>query len=327
MNGLLEKKPKVEKSQQAEGRTARNAADDKHQHEERNGPRKQYPPMSNILVEDEAPPEAASEKRAERRKQKRAGVKILARVRPVDNNDPKFEEVLSTVNASRANLYFITTSRNYYKMMRLRVTFPYDAKFDKASIQEDIAEVVRLDHLPGGKTGVAVELQRPVLSPSSTNTSGSLSVGKPNKEQRFAIRHAISAAANMIDAESKSRLRARCSDLSMAGCYIDTMNPLPKGSRVLLQLTYKEVNFVAFANAISNHVGMGMGLSFEKLDSEQESILTSWLFNRTSKTAPAKEELTVPKVVEPAASNDLSDRALMRKLLALLESNAKLVPF
>ncbi len=52
----------------------------------------------------------------------------------------------------------------------------------------------------------------------------------------------------------------------MAGCYIDTLNPFSKGSRVLLQLNYKNANFVALSNVISTHMGMGMGLSFEKLE-------------------------------------------------------------
>ncbi len=176
MNGILEKKAKSEKIRPTDERTVHNAEGDMKKHDQQDGLKKSDSPMSNILVEDEKTPTTASQTRAERRKQKRAGVKLFVRLRPADSNDPKFEEILGTLNASRANLYVITTSRNYYKLMRLRVTFPYDAKFDKASMQEDIAEVVRLDHLPGWKN----------RSSHSIAATGPLSI--PHDHQRIAFR-------------------------------------------------------------------------------------------------------------------------------------------
>lgn len=88
--------------------------------------------MNSILTEGTKSAKPATQNRAERRKQRRANAKVSVRLRPEDSSDPKFEEVLGTQNASRANLYVITSSRAYYKLMRLRVTFPYDAALDNA---------------------------------------------------------------------------------------------------------------------------------------------------------------------------------------------------
>jgi len=279
--------------------------------------------MSSI-TEGTKPANATTPKRAERRKQRRANAKLLVRLRPDDCNDPKFEEVLGTQNASRANLYVVTSSRSYYKLMKLRVTFPYDPALDNPKELGETAEVVRLDHLPNGQTGVAVELRHPVPSAARNSQAVPTSTSKPQtKEQRFAVRHPVSASATVIETDSKSRMQARCSDLSVAGCYIDTMNPFPKGSRVLLQLKYKEQEFVALARVVTNHVGMGMGLTFEKLDREQTSVLADWFMSRTATSAPPAEEFSVPKHLGSTQEQESPDRALLLKLIKMLDPNGK----
>lgn len=268
--------------------------------------------------------------RAERRKHKRASAKVLVRLRPADSNDPKFEEVLGTLNASRANLYVVTTNRSYYKLMRLRVTFPFDSTHDNDSSPEATAEVVRLDHLANGRTGVAIHLKQAVQSSSGANTTPCSSAEQAAQaaiDQRYSIRHPFSASAALIDTESSTRLQARCSDLSVAGCYIDTLNPFPKGARVLLQLNYKETNFVALAQVITHHVGMGMGLAFEILEPAQKAILAEWLSSRVVTLSMAAEQFkATPKPAVPQTKEE-SDRALLLKMLRMLETNGKVVPF
>jgi hypothetical protein len=327
MNGLLEAKKKADKCHPAEPRITQADASRTEELDRPEGLKKKCPPMSSIFDECAAPTSTATKTRAERRRERRASVKCLVRLRPGDQNDPKFEEVLGTLNASRANLYVITSSKSYYKYMRLRVTFPYDAAYDRLSAQENTAEVVRLDHLPGGRTGVAILLQNQIGSPSGASSTRSRSAGQSKSDKRITIRQAISAEATMIEIDSRIRLRARCSDLSMAGCYIDTLNPFLKGSRLLLQLTSKGVDFVAIARVISHHTGMGMGLAFEGLREEQKSVLAGWLSKRPVTSAEVVEEFQTRKAPASGSSEDSSDRALLLKLVSLLESSGKLVPF
>jgi len=264
--------------------------------------------------------------RQERRRQRRASAKILVRIRPADNDDPRFEEVLATSNASRANLYVITTSRNYYKMMRLRVTFPFDSAHDNDSSPEETAQVVRLDHLPNGRTGVAIQLKKAIHSPSQTYSTSSASLERSASEQRFTLRHPFSASAIVVDTTSNTRLQARCSDLSVAGCYIDTLNPFPKGSRAVLQLSYNDVNFVALAQVITHHIGMGMGLAFEKLAATQKAILADWLCSRAASNSVATEDFQASKLTESSEEQESSERELLLKMIRLLESTGKLMP-
>jgi len=276
--------------------------------------------MNPIMTTATKDPKTATQSRQERRGQRRASVKVFARIRPADSKDERFEEILGTMNASRANLYVITTGQNYYKGMSLRVTFPYDSAHDTVTTAEETAEVVRVDHRSDGRTGVAIRFRKSNAPAPGFTTSTARGKG----ERRFAVRHAVSAAAKATELENRLQLQARCSDLSVAGCYIDTLNPFPVNSKVLLQLTYKETTFEVNAHVVTHHVGMGMGLVFDKLGPEQVMVLVDWLSKRPA-AAPSLDQPFAPEKLPamPEAAG-LADRALFVKLLRLLEANGKL---
>ncbi|HEY2646160.1 MAG TPA: PilZ domain-containing protein [Candidatus Acidoferrales bacterium] len=283
--------------------------------------------LDSVPIESAKSAAPAVKSRAERRKHRRAAAKVLVRLRPADSNEPKFEEVLGTLNASRANLYVVTTNSSYYKLMRLRVTFPFDCAHDNDSSPEATAQVMRLDHLANGRTGVAIQLNQAMQSESRVSPASSTSVEQMGIDQRISIRHPFSASAALIDTDSNTRLEARCSDLSVAGCYIDTLNPFLKGSRVLVRLTCKDTNFVALAQVITHHVGMGMGLAFEILEPAQKAILADWLCSRLIPPALASEVFQTPQPPAVSQTQESSNRALLLKMLRMLETNGRVVPF
>jgi hypothetical protein len=223
----------------------------------------------------------ASQTRQERRRQKRAGVKLAARVRPANLGTKDSYEVLVTVNASRQSLYFTTTSERYRLGMRLRVIFPYGSAHDCVAASEDDGEVTRTERLPNKLIGVAVQLRSPAHAARSPVETVRPSVSRGAvAERRIAIRHLFSAeAVVVVDSHANIRLQARCSDLSLEGCYIDTLNPFPKGTISRVELRTAEIVFEAIARVNSSHVGMGMGLCFQDLTPEQTSVLVHCLTN------------------------------------------------
>lgn len=72
-------------------------------------------------------------------------------------------------------------------------------------------------------------------------------------------------------------IRARTSDLSLQGCYVDTLNPLPVGAAVRLQIQRANMTLDVLANVSSRHAGSGMGLMFGEVTSAQRAVLASWL--------------------------------------------------
>lgn len=70
---------------------------------------------------------------------------------------------------------------------------------------------------------------------------------------------------------------ARVSELSARGCYIDSINPLPKDTNVRLRIRYGCSTCEFSGMVIYTHAGFGMGVVFNELSSEQRSTLDVWL--------------------------------------------------
>jgi hypothetical protein len=310
----------AEKIGAAKNQATKNGTSEANTPDRPSGLEKRDSPMSSVLTEATNPRASKSKSRQERRKLRRAGVKVLVRLRPANGKDEKFEEVLGTKNASLANVYVISANKCYYKQMPLRVTYPFDSAHDGDSTSENTAEVVRLDHLPDGRVGVAIHFREPITTTAKKLNSNR----KPEEERRFAVRYTLSAAAKLIELESTTRLQARCADLSMAGCYIDTLNPFPENSSVHLQITHKQKTIEVGAHVITHHPGMGMGLVFDKLTPEQTNVLVDWLSKRDARPRFVAEQSATPEQAAAPAASGSSDRALVLKLLRVLESKGKM---
>jgi hypothetical protein len=102
-------------------------------------------------------PEEFQKQYADKRRSRRAKMSRPLRVRPSDPQDDHFEDLPVSVNASREGIYFTTRRETYYAGMRVFVTFPYSSPHDPMN-SEYVAQVVRVEKLPNGKFGVAVNL-------------------------------------------------------------------------------------------------------------------------------------------------------------------------
>jgi hypothetical protein len=225
--------------------------------------------------------------RPERRQMRRAGISLQVRIRTADFNDGNFEEVRMTQNASRKAIYFFTKLDRYYKGMRVRVTSPYDPGAGAANL-EQVGEVARVHRREDGY-GVAVTILSG-LQPAAVQPGPSSSTAAPPaspqpaamastapSDRRCATRSAFVAPVEMVEMRTGSRIRARTSDLSPQGCYIDTLNPLPVGAAVRLQIQRGDLTLDILANVSSRHAGSGMGLVFGEITEAQQTILESWL--------------------------------------------------
>jgi PilZ domain len=113
-------------------------------------------PMGSAKV-----PETPSTPYAEQRRSRRAKIAKPLRVRPSDPRDEHFEDLPTSINASKEGIYFHTRRPNYYKGMRLFVTFPFTSNHDPMNC-EYVAEVVRVENLPNGRFGIALHLKMTV---------------------------------------------------------------------------------------------------------------------------------------------------------------------
>jgi PilZ domain len=70
---------------------------------------------------------------------------------------------------------------------------------------------------------------------------------------------------------------ARISELSARGCYIDSINPLPKDTVVRIRIRYGCSTCEFSGTVIYTHAGFGMGVVFGNMTAEQRSTLDVWL--------------------------------------------------
>ncbi len=95
---------------------------------------------------------------SERRGKGRVRITQKVRVRPSEPRGIDFDEVVDTTNVCRNGVYFVSDRASYQKEMRLFVTYPYDVGHGAIN-QEYLGLVVRIDQLPNGLRGIAVELK------------------------------------------------------------------------------------------------------------------------------------------------------------------------
>lgn len=97
------------------------------------------------------------------------------------------------------------------------------------------------------------------------------------QEQRREPRYPFIASAELFEENSRSRMSTRISDLSLGGCYVDTINPLPDGTPVRLKIFTETHSFEARATVVYSHPHLGMGMRFGEVQAQHEEILKLWL--------------------------------------------------
>jgi len=92
-------------------------------------------------------------------------------------------------------------------------------------------------------------------------------------ERRRAPRFPLIASAEVIELQTNTRLRARISDLSLVGCYLDMTNPLPAGAEVTLNISHDEATLTALGVVAHSQPNMGMGIRFRDVQLDQHEVL------------------------------------------------------
>ena len=67
------------------------------------------------------------------------------------------------------------------------------------------------------------------------------------------------------------------SELSVNGCYLDMMNPFPKGTLVRVKILAGEDFFQAKAKVVYSQMNMGAGVGFLEVDEDSQVVLDRWL--------------------------------------------------
>jgi PilZ domain len=96
-------------------------------------------------------------------------------------------------------------------------------------------------------------------------------------ERRGANRHVFTAAADVVEVSSGARFSTRTTDLGPGGCFVDTSNPFPVGSKLHMRLHKGKTSFETTGTVVYSQHGLGMGIAFSDLPHDRRCALESWL--------------------------------------------------
>ncbi len=141
-------------------------------------------------------------------------------------------------------------------------------------------------------------------------------------DRRQKKRHAFSATAEVKDLASGARSSTRAADLSQKGCYLDSLNPLPKSSMIQVRMNWAGEEVTCSGIVRDSQPGLGMGVAFTELDEAGKAIIEKWIqkldTSGVEKLSPGSHSKTRDSVPPPAHD------ALALKLIDLMQKKGQL---
>jgi hypothetical protein len=96
-------------------------------------------------------------------------------------------------------------------------------------------------------------------------------------ERRRAPRYRFVAEAEVTDIALGTSFSAQTSDLSIGGCFVDILNPRPRGTEIRVRITHASATFTALGRVAFVVANMGMGIAFTNVNGDQVTVLQGWL--------------------------------------------------
>jgi len=97
------------------------------------------------------------------------------------------------------------------------------------------------------------------------------------QDRRRTPRYPFVGSIEMRDGTPEDKRTARVKELSLNGCYVDTLSPYPLGSSLSIKLFTETEFFEAQASVIYSRPEEGMGLMFRETKPYYLMVLRKWL--------------------------------------------------
>lgn len=99
----------------------------------------------------------------------------------------------------------------------------------------------------------------------------------PEQERRERPRVKVRVPVELFVENSESPIRGATADLSLSGCYIETMFPFPIGSALELKLQVGESTLLVLAKVVTCDPQVGNGMQFTQMLPEDIRELSTFL--------------------------------------------------
>jgi hypothetical protein len=109
-----------------------------------------------------------------------------------------------------------------------------------------------------------------------TDVSGER-VSVAEQDRRLTSRNSLVASVDAEESNSGMRISARTSDVSVHGCFLDTINTFSPGTQIRIHLTKANETVHSLAVVTYAHQGLGMGVAFTEISQDAREIIQRWI--------------------------------------------------
>ena len=85
------------------------------------------------------------------------------------------------------------------------------------------------------------------------------------------------ARIELSDIQSEKQISGHTKDLSLFGCFEETVTPFPEGTKVRLKMSRGETQLVAQGRVTYSRPNSGMGIAFVTIEQSSLPVLHAWL--------------------------------------------------
>lgn len=106
-------------------------------------------------------------------------------------------------------------------------------------------------------------------------------------DRRGAPRFTVIMEAEATDLLTRTTVKLRCSDISISGCYLDTLNPMDAGTPIWVRLVHGQRIFESQGKVAYMVPRLGMGVAFaHPVPEDQMAVLKDWLAEAGASSNP-----------------------------------------
>lgn len=99
-----------------------------------------------------------------------------------------------------------------------------------------------------------------------------------DSERRRTPRQQFIAEAKVRELASGTTFSGRVSDLTIDGCFVDMLTPLPNGAAIQITIDQDSATFTSLGRVVYTLANMGMGIAFATpVAPNQLAVLTAWM--------------------------------------------------
>jgi hypothetical protein len=98
-----------------------------------------------------------------------------------------------------------------------------------------------------------------------------------HSERHRAPRHQFMARIELTDMQSEKHVSGHTKDLSLFGCFAETVDSFPEGTKVRLTISRGETHLVAQGRVTYSRPSSGMGIAFTTVEPSSLPVLDGWL--------------------------------------------------